>query len=146
MRQEKTIDFQIRGAWAKIARIYNAEASNFGGTMSIGYILLNIDKNGSPSTSLGPKMGMESTSLTRSLKKMEENGLITRMADIGDKRRVIIKLTKEGLQLRKTSKKHVIQLNNQLRSKIDGEKMEVFMDVIKEINTILDRNGIFNDD
>jgi len=50
MRQEETIDFQIRGAWAKISRMYNVEAGKFGGTMSMGYILLNIDKDGSPST------------------------------------------------------------------------------------------------
>ena len=32
--------------------------------MSIGYALLNIDKDGTPSTKLGPKMGMEARSLT----------------------------------------------------------------------------------
>ena len=35
-------------------------------------------KKGTPSTSLGPKMGMEATSLSRTLKTMEIKNLITR--------------------------------------------------------------------
>ena len=34
---------------------------------------------GTPSTQLGPNMGMESTSLSRSLKKLEELGIIKRI-------------------------------------------------------------------
>ena len=35
--------------------------------MSVGFILMYVEKQGSPSTSLGPKMGMEPTSLSRTL-------------------------------------------------------------------------------
>ncbi len=66
MKPEETVDFHIRWAWAKISRYYNAAASPFGGSMSIGYVLLNVDKEGTPSTKLGPKMGMESRSLKSS--------------------------------------------------------------------------------
>ena len=45
--------------------------------MATGFALLSIDpEKGTPSTSLGPKMGMEATSLSRTLKTMEEKGLI----------------------------------------------------------------------
>ena len=47
--------------------------------MATGFTLLSIDpEKGTPSTALGPKMGMEATSLSRILKTMEEKGLITR--------------------------------------------------------------------
>ena len=72
MKQEDTIDFHLRWAWHSIARMYNMEAAKFGTTMSVGQILLNVDVEGTPSTKLGPKMGMESRSLTRILKSMEE--------------------------------------------------------------------------
>ena len=144
MKQEDTVDFQIRGTWARISRIYNNEAMKFGGTMSLGYILLNIDKDGTPSTSLGPKMGMESTSLTRSLKKMEDEGLIRRVKDEVDKRKVKIYLTLEGKKMRKVSKDVVLQFNKNLRSKISEEKLAVFHEVIGELNEILDENNIFN--
>jgi len=144
MKQEETIDFQIRGAWAKISRMYNAEASKFGGTMSMGYILLNVDRDGSPSTSLGPKMGMEPTSLTRILKRMEEEGLIKRVKDKEDKRKVRIFLTPEGKKLRKVSKDVVIRFNESIHSRISTKKLAVFNEVVAELNGILDENNIFD--
>ena len=62
--KDKTIDYILRATWQAVARMYNEEASNYGATMATGFALLSIDKeNGTPSTTLGPKMGMEATSL-----------------------------------------------------------------------------------
>lgn len=77
--KDKTIDYILRATWQAVARMYNEEAAKYNATMATGFALLSIDReNGSPSTTLGPKMGMEATSLTRTLKSMEERGLITR--------------------------------------------------------------------
>ena len=58
--------------------------------MSVGMVLLNIDKeNGTPSTQLGPKMGMEPTSLSRTIKNMQDVGLIIRKADDRDGRNLL---------------------------------------------------------
>ena len=95
MRPEETIDFHIRWAWYNISRMYNLKASEFGGSMATGYVLLNIDKEGTPSTKLAPKMGMEPRSLTRMIKTLEENGLIEKKSDDFDKRLVKIFLTKK---------------------------------------------------
>lgn len=77
--KEKTIDYILRTTWLAVNKMYNEEASQFGTTMSTGFALLSIDpEKGTPSTSLGPKMGMEATSLSRTLKTMEEKGLIIR--------------------------------------------------------------------
>ncbi len=43
MKPEETIDFPIRWAWHRIARLYNIEAAKHGGSMALGYVLLNID-------------------------------------------------------------------------------------------------------
>ena len=74
--KDKTIDSVIKSTWQAIARMYNEEASKYGASMALGYALLNIDREGTPSTALAPKLGMEPTSLTRTLKTMEEKGLI----------------------------------------------------------------------
>src|SRR5690606_34275952 len=76
--KEKSIDYTLKNTWQAIARMYNEEAGKYGASMSIGYALLSIDKEGTSSTALAPKMGMEPTSLTRTLKSMEEKGLIVR--------------------------------------------------------------------
>ena len=76
--KNKTLDSVIKNTWQAIARMYNEEASQYGASMALGYALLNIDKDGTPSTSLAPRLGMEPTSLTRTLKTMEEKGLIVK--------------------------------------------------------------------
>ena len=106
MKPEETIDYHIRWAWHTIQRMYNEEANKYGFSMSEGYVLLNIDlKKGTPSTQLGPRMGMESTSLSRTLKTMEERGLIKRKANPLDGRSVLVHLTSFGKKKREISKK-----------------------------------------
>ena len=107
MEQEDTIDYNIRKTWYNITKMYNRTAVEYMGSMALAMIVLNIDMfEGTPSTQLGPNMGMESTSLSRSLKKLEELGVIKRIHDKNDKRKVIIKLTKLGLKRREIAKKN----------------------------------------
>jgi DNA-binding MarR family transcriptional regulator len=143
MKPEKTIDFHLRWLWQKISRIYNQEASKFGGTMSVGYALLNIDKDGTPSTKLGPKMGMESRSLTRTLKSMEENGLIYKTQDKNDGRLVLLHLTEDGKKYRDTSKEVVLKLNEFIQDHIHPEELNTFFEVSKKINSLLDDKTIY---
>lgn len=136
--QESTIDFFIRQTWHKISRMYNQQAAEHEMTISIGYILLIIDKNGTPSTQLGPRMGMEPTSLSRTLKTMEDGGLIFREVDKTDKRKVLIFLTEKGLEKRKVSKKVVLEFNNKLMAKIPKSKLKVYFEVMMKIDQIAD--------
>ena len=111
--------------------------------MSVCYVLLNIDKEGTPSTKLGPKMGIESRSLTRTLKSMEEKNLIRRSANPDDKRVVLIHLTEDGKKYRDTSREVVIRLNQYLREHLEAEEVEVFFNVAKKINGLLDSPDIY---
>ena len=97
MNREEILDFYLRWSWVKLAKIYNAEAERRGITLSVGYALLSIEKEGTPSTKLGPRMGMEPTSLSRTLKGMEEKGLIERRPDPNDGRSVRVFLTNNGI-------------------------------------------------
>jgi len=144
MKQEDTIDFHIRWAWHSIARMYNMEAAKFGTTMSVGQTLLNIDVEGTPSTKLGPKMGMESRSLTRMLKSMEEKGLIYKKVDSKDKRMVRIFLTDFGKEKREISRDAVIKLNAVIYKNIDKSNLKTFFEVLKKINLLLDDSTILN--
>ncbi|MAO87675.1 MAG: MarR family transcriptional regulator, partial [Crocinitomicaceae bacterium] len=110
MNASDTIDFQLRWGWSKLARLYSSMAEHNGISLSVGYALLSIEKEGTPSTKLGPRMGMESTSLSRTLKGMEAQGFIERRSDSKDKRRVRIFLTDEGLMARRQIKELVIEL------------------------------------
>ena len=136
MKPEKTIDFHIRKAWQKILRMYNIEAAKHGSTMSVGYILLNIDKEGTPSTQLGPKVGIEKSSLSRTLKWMEEQPLISgeKARDAG--RVIRISLTEWGQKNRHISREAVIRFDEKVREKIPAEKLALFVEVISQITDI----------
>jgi DNA-binding MarR family transcriptional regulator len=135
MKPEETIDFHIRWAWLRIAKMYNQEAAQHGLTQTIGFVLLNIDpKEGTPSTQLGPMMGMEPTSLSRTLKTMGERGWIAKERDAVDKRIIRIKLTEEGKRLRGVSKRTVVEFNQRLLSHLSHQQVEDFKKVIQVID------------
>ena len=144
--KDKTIDYILRATWQAVARMYNEEAAKYNATMATGFALLSIDReNGSPSTTLGPKMGMEATSLTRTLKSMEERGLITRKKNPTDGRGVIIQLTKEGKEKRELSKETVLRFNETVKQHISKEKLQHFMEVAEIINELIAEKKIYND-
>jgi DNA-binding MarR family transcriptional regulator len=142
--KDKTIDYILRATWQAVARMYNEEASKYGGSMAIGFALLSIDKeNGTPSTTLGPKMGMESSSLTRTLKSLEEKGLIYRKPNPEDGRGVLIFLTEAGKEKRDLSKKSVIEFNEAIKKNVSAEKLEHFIEVTEKINELIQVKNIF---
>jgi len=140
----KTIDQFLRATWKAVSKMYNEEASKYGASMATGLALLSIDtEEGVPSTSLGPRMGMESTSLSRTLKTMENQGHIRREPNPDDGRGVLIKLTKEGLEKRTLSKEVVIQFNQSIEKAVSEKDLETFYKVIELILQKVQDRSIF---
>ncbi len=141
--KDVTIDYILRATWQAVARMYNEEAKEFDSTMAVGFTLLSIDpKTGTPSTALGPKMGMEATSLSRILKSMEEKGLIKRKPNPKDGRGVLIHLTDFGLEKRNYSKKVVLRFDDAVKETISEEKLNHFFEVMQTINTLITEKKI----
>ncbi|GGH01417.1 MarR family transcriptional regulator [Polaribacter pacificus] len=144
MDKEKSIDHQLRATWQAVAKLYNEQAAKHNSTMATAFVLLNIDyENGTPSTALGPLMGMEPTSLSRILKTMEEKGAILREKNPDDGRSVIIKLTNYGKSMRKISKDSVIQFNEVVRRHLEPEEVETFFKVTSTINKLIADKEIY---
>lgn len=146
MDKSKSIDHELRATWQAVAKMYNEQATKHDSTMAMAFVLLNIDKaNGTPSTALGPLMGMEPTSLSRILKSMEDKNLITREKNPEDGRGVLIKLTGIGKDKRKVSKGYVYQFNDKVKEKLTDEDLEVFFKVTKTINKLIAKKEIYTD-
>lgn len=144
--KDQTIDYIIKSTWQAIARMYNEEATKYGATMATGYTLLSIDKEkGTPSTSLGPKMGMEATSLTRTLKMLEERELISKKKNPSDGRGVLLYLTDEGKEKRELSKNTVLQFNDTIKKHTTEEQLKNFVEVAEIINQLIADKKIFKD-
>lgn len=142
--KEKTIDYILRATWQAVARMYNEEASKFEGSMAIGFALLSIDREeGTPSTAISNRMGMEATSLTRTLKTLEEKGLIIRKKNPDDGRGVLIYLTDLGKQMREQSKVTVLKFNEIIKQNVPEEKLRHFIEVADTINDLITEKKIF---
>ena len=137
MQARETIDFQLRWGWTKLARLYTALAEQHGISMSVGYALLSIEREGTPSTKLGPRMGMESTSLSRTLKSMESQGLIERRPDPTDGRSVRVFLTPYGIEARKQTRNLVVQLNERLHELLGDEAVNQLLAGLSQLNDCL---------
>jgi len=142
--KEKTIDYVLRTTWLAVQRMYNEEAAKFEATMTTAFTLLSIDpQKGTPSTALGPKMGMEATSLTRILKTLEDRDLIVRSPNPEDGRSVLINLTPEGLEKREDSRRRVFTFNDKVRNEIGTEKLNQFYEVSEKILELIHSKKIF---
>lgn len=142
--KDKTIDYVLRTTWLAVQKMYNEEAAKFESTMATGFTLLSIDpEEGTPSTALGPKMGMEPTSLSRILKTMEELGLIERRPNPDDGRGVLIHLTDFGREKREYSRERVITFNKTIKDHVSEDQLNHFYEVIETINDLISNKNIY---
>ena len=141
---KRTIEQEIRYTWQSVSKMYNEEAEKFGGSMTVGFALLSLNpKENTPSTSLGPKMGMESTSLSRTLRFMEDEKLIQRIPNPEDGRGILIKLTERGIEFRNYAKELVMKFNKSITNEVGENSVKNFYHVIDRINKLIKNKKIF---
>lgn len=146
MKPEETVDYNIKVAWHAISRMYNTQAARYDITTSIGFVLLNIDQElGTPATKIAPLLGLETRSLTRILRSMEEKGLIYKQADTQDKRSVRIFLTELGLEKKEISRQTVRHFNQKVREKISQPQLDAFFKVASQITSMIEGKTLFDD-
>lgn len=140
MKREETVDYHIKSAWHAISRMYNQQAAEEGFTTAIGFVLININSTeGTPATKIAPKLGLETRSLTRMLKTMEDKGLIYKKPDLVDKRSVRIFLTKEGQKKKELSVLTIKTFNEQVQEIVNEEELQTFFKVFEKIQLVIDQ-------
>ena len=130
-----------------VSKMYNDEAGKMDSTMATGFALISIDPDeDTPSTSLGPKMGMEATSLSRTLKNMEERGLIERKPNPADGRSVLIHLTPFGKEMREFSKGVVLRFDEAVKQNVSEDDLKTFKKVANTIMEMVQTKNNFTTD
>ncbi len=146
MKPEETVDYNIKVAWHAISRMYNAQAAQHDITTSIGFVLLNIDPDlGTPATKIAPLLGLETRSLTRILRSLEEKGLIYKQPDAQDKRSVRIFLTELGMEKKEISRQTVRHFNLKIREKVTQTQLDTFFKVASQITGMIEGRALFED-
>jgi DNA-binding MarR family transcriptional regulator len=118
--------------------MYHFEAESYGLSVSSAYLLLHIENDGIPVTQIAPKLGMEPSSTTRTLNKLEKDGLIERFRIPGqDRRQVIVRLTPQGIAARELARERVRHFNRLVRSRLGDHKLNVFFECMDTINGLI---------
>jgi DNA-binding MarR family transcriptional regulator len=136
MKQEETIDYFLKIVWQSVANKYNQIASTYGITQALGYMLINIQDEGTAVSQIAALLGVKSTSLSRTLKNMEELGLVYRQADEIDKRSVKIFLTDFGREKKHVAKEVVRNFNEYLNEHIGEKERLELTSILKRVNQL----------
>jgi DNA-binding MarR family transcriptional regulator len=93
--------FAVYGAHQAFSRVYKALLAPMGLTYPQYLALLALfEQDGRTVGELGEQLGLESSTLTPLLKRMEAAGLLVRARDAADERQVRVSLTGQGEALR----------------------------------------------
>ncbi len=136
MKQQETVDYFLKVVWQNVSNVYNQIASGFGITQSIGYMLINIDKEGTAVSQLAALLAVKATSLSRMLNNMEELGLIYREASSCDKRSVKVYLTDFGREKRQLAKGVVINFNEYLNENLSTQEKNNLIKTLQKLNKL----------
>jgi DNA-binding MarR family transcriptional regulator len=135
------IGFDVKVTWLAIARMFSPLANEHGITVAMGFALLNISREkGTPATKIAPLLGMEPRSLTRLIKKLEEDGFVYRKQDPEDKRSVRIFLTPLGIEKKDIAQARVERFNTAVRAMIKEKDLRTFFDVLEKIHLVIKEN------
>jgi DNA-binding MarR family transcriptional regulator len=142
--ETRNIDIQIKSTWLNMFKMYNQVAARYDTSQIVGMVLLSIAKEGTPSTSIAPMLGMESTSLSRIINALEAEHLIVRKKDNVDGRMVSIFLTKKGVEKRRIAKKVVQGFHDLIAEEIPQSKLSMFYEVLDSVNETIGMYKIQN--
>ena len=79
-------------------------------------------------------LGIQPGSVSEVLKKLEDNGLITRLASEDDRRTSILSLTAEGEEAAKKALSHKDQLYNEMLEVLDEKDKQELLALLEKLN------------
>ena len=108
-------------------------SSNFNITLSQSIHLLAITSEGISMSQLSYKLGLDTSTLTRNIHKLENMKLLYKSQSNYDKRVQNVLLTKEGKLLVNKINDSISEFNYKILSHIDIENQEMLNDVIEKL-------------
>ena len=121
---------------------YNAflrsTASQLNLTNSQIFHIVSIPHNGISMSILAHKLGLDTSTLTRNIQKLENLGLAGRMPDSYDRRVQRAILTKRGMNMAEKIEELLLQTNNLILSQIDLDSQENMCDLLEKLVWAMD--------
>ena len=116
---------------------YNAlirsAASTVNFTLSQAFHIISIPPGGIPMSKLAHKLGLDASTLTRNIQKLETIELVERIHDSYDKRVQKVLLTKQGAEIAEEIEEMLFRMNNSITDKIDLDSQENMCDILEKL-------------
>ena len=105
-----------------------------------GLLFLLSQRDGRTMTELSRLLFTENSSMTRLVDRMEKAGLVQRRTDPQDRRTLIISITEAGRKQSVAAKKFVKGLNEEIKTSLSTEELEIFKKVLGRLKKDYSRN------
>ena len=109
-------------------------AAKFNLTSSQAFHLLSIPFDGIPMSGLANKLGLDNSTLTRNIQKLERLDLVQRCVDSYDKRVKRIVMTKKGRSVLSSLEIDLAELNVYIANQIDLDTQENLISVLEKLS------------
>ncbi len=113
--------------------IIRQAASHLGLTASQAFHLISIPHSGISMSRLSHKLGLDTSTLTRNIQKLEKMGLVERFSSSYDKRVQNTVLTQEGSEIVKKMEGLLIETNQLIMDQIDLDDQEHISTVLEKL-------------
>jgi len=121
---------------------YNAlirqSASHIGLTASQAFHLISIPHDGISMTRLSRKLGLDASTLTRNIQKLEKMGMVDRFPDSYDKRVQKTLLTKRGCDTVQEIDEMLLHAHHMIMDNIDLDSQENISNVLEKLVWAMD--------
>ena len=102
-------------------------------TSSQAIHLISIPYNGTSMSKLARGLGLDTSTLTRNINKLEKLELVQKHADLNDQRIQIITLTNDGQKKVNIIEEKLTEIDNNLISQLNLEDQEELLDILEKL-------------
>ena len=150
---DTTIGYLVRDVHRSLARALQSRIASHGVSMGQWFFLRALwDEDGLTQRELSQRVGMMEPTTVTALNGLERRGLVERVRNIHDRRKVNIYLTPKGRGLRDVLLPYSIEVNEEAMLGVCKTELAITMDVLRRMignlngHSQLDGDGLATDD
>lgn len=134
MEMTECINFLLTQAQQKVFKYLKLELDPFNVTpVQYGVLQCLWDEGSQTPKQIGNVLGLDGSTITGILDRLENKALIVRNTYIGDRRTIKVELTEEGSKLREPIGKIVEEVNIEILKQFSSEEIDQLKKTLKQI-------------
>jgi len=136
MELEQCLNFVLTKAQHNVHQLFKAELAPHGVTPGQYAVLRCLwDENGQTARKLADRLSLDGSTITGILDRMEQRGLIEKLADPKDRRALQVMLTETGRKLKKPLSQAIINANHKALLSLDEQQADALKQMLQDIGT-----------